>query len=238
MTRAARRRTVEADHNRGCRPSSRPSRGEHWPMSPPRLAGQSSPSSPHNPPSSCSGQLGAAPSKGCGFCARCPGQPGVGNEGSPGAKGGDTVQKRGGIAPLTTVSRSAFPTFRETAPHPSFCDTPRRTPPRRRCCSFPRSPRECRVRRSASSAQAIGRWSVPDGIPTRSVGTRFCPRLVRDRADNPVVLSEESPFCLTSRFLPWFVPPISFLTPRFLAEICRRLSSAPRVVGAISGGSS
>ncbi len=54
-----------------------------------------------------------------------------------------------------------------------FYDTPRRTPPRRRSCSFPRSPWECRVRRSASSAEAIGRGSVPDGIPTRSVGTRL-----------------------------------------------------------------
>jgi hypothetical protein len=51
--------------------------------------------------------------------------------------------------------------------------TPRRTPLRRVPYSFPRSPWEYRLPRSAWSAQALGRRSVPNGIPAQSAGTRL-----------------------------------------------------------------
>jgi hypothetical protein len=57
--------------------------------------------------------------------------------------------------------------------------------------SFPCSAWECRLPRSAWSAEALGRGSVPDGIPTQSVGTRLSRWLVSGCGKSSVVLSEE-----------------------------------------------
>jgi len=69
-------------------------------------------------------------------------------------------------------------------------ETPRRTPLLRDRVSFPRSPWECRLPRSAWTAAALGRRSVHDGIPTQSVGTRLSRSLVSACGKGLVVLSE------------------------------------------------
>src|SRR5262249_21662900 len=88
-----------------------------------------------------------------------------------------------------------------TKPSPSLtllADRHRRRLPH----SFPRSPvgmPSATLRVGPPRSDPRRTQSVPDGIPTRSMGTRLSPRLSSGYHENPVVIGEESPFlCFVS----------------------------------------